>query len=1084
MSDKLRKLLPYEYDLIDALGVSKEDYLDFIAIQKAYKDDKERTVLDVRNGPALPTVAIVLTIVGIILQVVGMLLMRPEEEQKTGGDAANRDERFSPRFGFGSIQEVAKYGEPVNLIYANKTPRGEDKYGNPNGGVRVKTSLLWSAVQSYGSSQFIQMLLVIGAGGIGKIDPEKFALGDTPFENIVSQNYWIYFKENKIGTLSNRDFLPNSFDPLQDQDNGNDPTKAGPPGANPYRVRGDGKMDRLNGFSQAYSPRSANNFGITGPVPINVLIRMRLASGSLRYNNGNLAASPNRINIYGLPAWSADQSISLAGKLVKISKGDAITLRIDKTGDATDRTVAFQEAQEQRRALASVFDNASLFKLGSAIFSVTDINNSNTDEGPVAVQLRCIRGGHGPSSSYNDTSPGVDSSQIANNFFYTKAIVRYTEASYETTNPCNIIDFSIKARVYKVISGRQSVYGLRRIETNYTSADNGTKARSAAFLIKYKKKDDSDYSYIPGIFVVSRASQSDNFLNLRFNSGTTGLDNADSWRFVFQPVYDFQAEYIAHPELKFGDRYKVHYLQNSGKIETVKLPGSPFIQFTGTSVSDANGFPRNNNPALINEWDIFSSISDTQIQFSFDQQPEFGLLAVTEHVVEATDKDFDKLYPHLYENLALVGVNLYSGRTIQSIDSFSLFVEKGRKTRLLKTSESPPASDGKKFGDEGYPYLPSEANGYANNAPDIFIDTVVDQQDGIGSYASIFSVDLKQLGISKLFCQKNKLFMDGVVADTSSWRQFWSLNAGFSLLEFAKIGGRESLVPAVPYEQNTGKITTAIKISALFNPGNILEGSHKEEFLDYGSGTQDVIVTCIYRDTETDNTFVRNTSVEVKLSDTDEATAVRETIDMSQFVTRKKQAIVVAKYLCQMKRNSRRAVEFKTFPTNSPIEPGAYIYVETSFNEWNNIYTGIIEEGGVLNFPAGSTGSNTTTLINGTYTVLCYSPENLGTVYKSNILVKDNTAETLAGQKGKLFVLGTNVKNKRVFRVTEVSMDEEGEVTVRGVEHATDGDGNSLISKGLAYLVPGLFTIDRKEESGEYFPSSFSPGVSYALLED
>jgi hypothetical protein len=53
-----RKLLPYEYDLIDALGVSKEEYLDFVAQQHIYEDQKQGTVLDVRNGIE---VAIVLT---------------------------------------------------------------------------------------------------------------------------------------------------------------------------------------------------------------------------------------------------------------------------------------------------------------------------------------------------------------------------------------------------------------------------------------------------------------------------------------------------------------------------------------------------------------------------------------------------------------------------------------------------------------------------------------------------------------------------------------------------------------------------------------------------------------------------------------------------------------------------------------------------------------------------------------------------------------------------------------------------------------------------------------------------------------
>jgi hypothetical protein len=66
--------------------------------------------------------------------------------------------------------------------------------------------------------------------------------------------------------------------------------------------------------------------------------------------------------------------------------------------------------------------------------------------------------------------------------------------------------------------------------------------------------------------------------------------------------------------------------------------------------------------------------------------------------------------------------------------------------------------------------------------------------------------------------------------------------------------------------------------------------------------------------------------------------------------------------------------------------------------------------------------------------------------------------------EGQLFVLGQAIRNKRVFRVTEVSMEEEGETTVRAVEHPCDSNGNSLIANGIASRVAGLFTIDGKAE--------------------
>jgi hypothetical protein len=74
--------------------------------------------------------------------------------------------------------------------------------------------------------------------------------------------------------------------------------------------------------------------------------------------------------------------------------------------------------------------------------------------------------------------------------------------------------------------------------------------------------------------------------------------------------------------------------------------------------------------------------------------------------------------------------------------------------------------------------------------------------------------------------------------------------------------------------------------------------------------------------------------------------------------------------------------------------------------------------------------------------------------------VEDGRAEALKGREGYVFLLGKVIRNKRTFRVTEVSMDEEGEVTVRAVEHPTDEDGYSLITRGLAGKVDRLFMID------------------------
>ena len=640
----------------------------------------------------------------------------------------------------------------------------------------------------------------------------------------------------------------------------------------------------------------------------------------------------------------------------------------------------------------------------------------------------------------------------ADDTFFTKALSKVERASYETISPCHIVDLALKARSFRRISGRQEVYGSNRAP-GYPISDNGIKLRSAMFYIKYKQSSDAGFSYVKGIFVARRAADNDNFVYLRFNSGQSGASNALGWSFEIEPVQDTIAEFRQNL-LKEGSLYRFFYLENSGAAATVALGGGKTLSFTGTIVNSTNLLPPlNSSPTQTNEWDLFSNTADTQYQFSFDNGPEFTLGAVTEQIVEPFTN-----FPKLYDDTSLVGFNLYSGKNVQDLRSLTMFVTQGRQSRLLRTSGT---VNGIAWGQPNFEYLSPTANGFANTAPDIFVDTILDYNDGIGKYAGdLFSIDLEQLARSKKFCEANNFFMDGIIAEPSSWREFWSIHATFSLLELAKRDGRETLLPAVPYDANTGAISRQVPISALFNQGNILEDSYKEEFLDYGSGTEDVVVTIIFRQNERDGVFPKNNSVEVHLTDTNADIAIRETIDLSSFVARREQAILVGKLLCQTKRHSRRAIEFKTFPTDSFVAPGSYIYVELAQNQWNGIQTGSIGPGGALNLPLAGV------VANGAYQFLLYNPNATvsGTASFTGVNVANNAASTLASYEGYVFVLGTAIKNKRVFKVTEVSMDEEGEVTVRAVEHGVDTNGLSLISNGLATKMTGLFTIDGRPE--------------------
>ena len=1107
-----RKLLPYEYNLIEALGVSKKDYLDFVAQQHIYEDVKQGTVLDARNGIE---VAIALAIVGILFQVASILLMpKPklpgQQQQEQSGTEQTRDQALSPRVGFNGSQDLAIYGDTVPLVYTNTAQ-------NSNGGVRLSTLLLWSAILSFGNNQFMRLMMTIGASNIARIDPERTALGQFPAKDLVLSNVWQYY--NADG--------PTRYNNLIRGD-ANDPTITT---ANDTTAKLNGLPGAAEGFSQSFSPTTANTVGVTGFLPINAdVLILNEAGNSVRRRVDTYFQSQNG------DYWPDSDNRPM------VPVGNRWTLVVNNTAEslASSDTPSIAR-QDALRTAASQVDNGAIFKAGSALFRVVSASYGGSangiEEGNLTATLECIRTGKLPRARYGlghwqqvgeqinalrniinnnngeiarlQAENAIDQGELARGYtltfgknarrrpftqqqidslqnninirnnqiatfsnhnnvaqnqindvpangpetFHVKGLARVEEAAYASVTKCNVLDLALRFQAYRRLSGRANVYGKDQVNYGHSASDNGVKARTSMFALWYRFDNSGNFARLPYIFCCRGFNEQNVFTYIKLISRNAGA------RFI---EVKLEAVVDTYTEIRTFHTRGYCYLNTTAPLVTL---GSDLTENAGLEVyfngsiyldgSRGDYPPFNKSPGNTTEFDLFNYDAFSQTTFSFDSSTEVQLTAVTEQLITP----WSDYSPNLYRGLSTLALHVVSGSGTQDLRSVSVYITEGKRVRLLPTgldyfgNEATGAADDSTIA----AFAASAPSNSTSFAPDIFLDTVLDGTNGIGRYASLHSVDVMQLAQSKRYCQQNRLFMDGVIADGRPWREFWAQVAPFSLLELGKIGGKETLVPALPYVKLTGAITRAISITALFNQGNILDDSFKEEFIDYGASVQDVIVTLIYRDVERNGVFPRNNSVEIKRTDTQEANAIRESLDISQFVTTRAQAILLGKYLCQVRRFNRRAIEFKTFPTDIFVMPGSYVYVETSNNQWDGIYTGRIEDGGVLNVPIAST------IPNGTYNVLTYGSSD-GTRSFTGISVTSGVAASLVPQAGQLFVLGQAVRSKRVFRVTEVTMEEEGETTIRAVEHPCDTNGNSFIAEGLDVYVNGLFTIDGAAE--------------------
>ena len=136
--------------------------------------------------------------------------------------------------------------------------------------MRVATSLLWSSVESTGTGQFMQLLLLVGAANIKKLDYGKTAFGQLPARQFSASNTWMYYTpDNGPVGIANRV-------------HGDNRDPAAVPGATITHLARNLSDQLHEGYSQAYTPTTATELGVYAPIPINVEVIERDEDGKIR----------------------------------------------------------------------------------------------------------------------------------------------------------------------------------------------------------------------------------------------------------------------------------------------------------------------------------------------------------------------------------------------------------------------------------------------------------------------------------------------------------------------------------------------------------------------------------------------------------------------------------------------------------------------------------------------------------------------------------------------------------------------------------------------------------------------------------
>ena len=178
-------------------------------------------------------------------------------------------------------------------------------------------SLVWSAIENFGSSQFMQLLMVLGASKIRSIDPKKTAFGQLALDSLNPGLIWIFYKNNDggDGNVKFSHLVDGNLDLFPDALKRSDSSRV-------CLVQG----NKEQGYSQAYSPSSSVALGVYDPIPVNVDVLTRNKKGKKKDAPINIELKSNEWISGSGEEYREGNTIDVVFQSSKNSDGDNLSL--------------------------------------------------------------------------------------------------------------------------------------------------------------------------------------------------------------------------------------------------------------------------------------------------------------------------------------------------------------------------------------------------------------------------------------------------------------------------------------------------------------------------------------------------------------------------------------------------------------------------------------------------------------------------------------------------------------------------------------------------------------------------------------
>ena len=1019
---KKRVLLPYEIQLIDLLGCSREEYEFFVeeSQRKAGARPAEYDVVpDIRNNAVIVPILISLA-VGLVTSAISYLLMPKPKAAAAGGtrtlESRTGQDRFAQTSGFDSLAELAQYGESVPIIWTKYVDGGVN--GLSTGGVLVTPRLVWSRMFSLASQQAYKLLYVVGETGISPPDLAGVYAGNAGLDALEPSNYALWWKGNGRPARSNLLYGSQAGPLTGDAQQSGDlfATNAGP-----------------TAFCQALTPSNNTVFGVSNPIPNGTQYKLNytIISSPAAQTTGRPTVALNRAKVFGFYDSGDGKPIYRNGGkgygyfrrqgLVSAAGGVGATVTYIISGNKLPATGFFGVPTDSAGGGALADVNNSLdsecaasddaLPLGENIIINHSVWRVVARSLPIwtpgqtqRITLRCIEvlnnsevrslgeaalttsGGGNINEHEGNPAPRNKAGSVYDN------LARFNAATVKNTRACIITQIGIKSQVWGRFNGLcnfnslLSASQIQRLDDKNITVQAGTMSeyftRTSGFTVYYKSIGARTWSRTGINFCVRGSSPVDQFHQIAIQHRSIS-------------VLEFRLVPLTGPYIqRLGPNATLYVLTANASATSINGGGitinAPVKRITVRECSELEQLiHRPSDGSAVRNFDGAVGIAEVSaygglITRSCDSNPEHQVVYVNETSTVSVAPTFS--------NLATVALALRSNRSVRSLDQLRVWIGSG-----VNASNSFP---------ELVRYLLQRVNGLSGQL-----------------------IDAASFSNAARFCASRGLLFDGAITDKTNIREYITSVAPFFLLNFVIANGKLSLMPAI---SSTG-------ITNIFTAGNIVEGSFSVEYLGLDQ-RRDFEAVMVYRRNPNKNQFPESRTVRVRYADKP-ANLAQETFDMSAFCTSRDHAVQVARYFLSLRRRVTHAVKFKTVPTaSSGIAPGNYIKVAVEQNVISSTGNGVISSTGAV--------TSVQPLADGSYPIVYYRPGDPDLATGTLVITNGVTANTQLF--GALFSTRSSSISTLTYLIEQVEIDDEGLVNVTATEFpsqiASEVNGAGMIT--------------------------------------